>query len=335
MLVPLDFDMMKLTISTPDRDLIEAAAARVLEIEGDAVLQMAKALPADFAAAVSLLLGSKGRVIVSGMGKSGHIARKISATFASTGTPSHFVHPAEASHGDLGMVTPEDVCILISNSGETSELGDLIAHTRRFSIPMIGISGRPDSTLMEAADLQLLLPPAPEACIIGMAPTTSTTLTLAIGDALAVALMERRGFVKEQFRTFHPGGKLGAQLATVGQLMHGAAETPVVGVATPMGDTLLEMTNKGFGIACVVDDDGVLVGVISDGDLRRKMQDLMSHTAGEVATRGPKTVPANMLAVEAVGLMNQTKVTTLVVVDEKSCPIGVLRIHDCLRAGVA
>ncbi len=316
-------------------ETVAATARRVLETEGRAVLDMARAIPADFAPVVALLLVLKGRVIVSGMGKSGHVGRKISSTLASTGTPSFFVHPAEASHGDLGMVTPQDVCILISNSGETTELGDLIAHTRRFGIPLIGISGRMGSALMQAADHRLLLPAAPEACIIGMAPTTSTTLTLALGDALAIALMEARGFVQEQFRTFHPGGKLGAQLASVRQLMHGAPGLPVVTEATPMGETLLVMTQSGFGIACVVDADGRLAGVVSDGDLRRNMAGLMDRTAGTVATRAPKTVPPGMMALEAVRVMNEAKVNALVVVDEAGAPIGILRIHDCLRAGVA
>jgi arabinose-5-phosphate isomerase len=326
-------------MTNPAETLHDAAhilttAQRVLEMEAAAILDMAATLPADFVATVMLILNARGRVIVSGMGKSGHIARKISATLASTGTPSHFVHPAEASHGDLGMIMPEDVCILISNSGETSELGDIIAHTRRFAIPLVAISGRPGSTLMTAADYELLLPAAPEACIIGMAPTTSTTLTLALGDALAIALMEQRGFVKEQFRNYHPGGRLGAQLATVGQLMH-AGDLPIVTMDTPMGNTLLEMTNRGFGIASVVSETGALIGVISDGDLRRNMHDLMSRTAGTVASHNPKTVPPTMLAAEAMRVMNQSKVTTLVVVDAENHPVGILRIHDCLRAGVA
>ncbi len=315
-------------------DTILATASRVLRIEGDAILTMSDRLPADFAAAVDTLLKTRGRVILSGIGKSGHIARKIAATLASTGTPSYFVHPAEASHGDLGMLTQGDVCILISNSGETTELGDLINHTRRFSIPLIGISRRADSTLMRAADLRLTLPDAPEACMIGMAPTTSTTLTLALGDALAVALMEQRGFLSEHFRTFHPGGKLGAQLALVHQLMHGRDETPVVDVDTPMSDTLIEMTEKGFGIACVT-ENGKLVGVISDGDLRRNMSDLMSRTAGQVATRAPKSIPLDMMAAEALEIMEKNKVHALVVVGADNLPAGILRIHDCLRAGVS
>jgi arabinose-5-phosphate isomerase len=309
------------------------AAAEVLRVEGAAVTRFAAELPADFLPVVETILNAEGRVILAGVGKSGHIARKIAATLASTGTPSYFVHPTEASHGDLGIITRHDICILISNSGETSELGDLISHTRRFSIPLIAISSRADSTLMRAADLKLLLPDAPEACPIGMAPTTSTTLTLALGDALAVALMEERGFVAENFRDFHPGGKLGARLALVHQLMHPHDQTPIVRADQPMSETLIEMTEKGFGIACVV-EAGALVGVISDGDLRRNMADLMARTAGEVATRAPKSVPPTMLAAEALRIMNETKVNALVVVDEARTPIGLLRIHDCLRAGV-
>jgi len=324
---------MQSTRLTPDA--VRAAAARVLTIEGEAVLRMAQELPADFVAAVETILACKGRVILSGIGKSGHVARKIAATLASTGTPSQFVHPAEASHGDLGMVTEVDVCILISNSGETAELGDMISHTRRFSIPMIAISRRADSTLMRAADLKLLLPDAPEACTIGMAPTTSTTLTLALGDALAVALMEQRGFVHEHFRVFHPGGKLGARLAQVHQLMHERDELPLVRADTPMSETLLAMTGKGFGIACVVDAAGRLTGVISDGDIRRHIDGLMGKVAGDIATRTPKTVPPDMLAAEALAVMNDRKVTALVVVDADGRPIGLLRLHVLLKAGLA
>ena len=223
-------------------------AARVLSVEAAALSRMAEALPEDFDACVDLIAASTGRVIVSGVGKSGHVARKISATLASTGTPSHYIHPTEASHGDLGALTARDICILISNSGETSELGDMITHCRRFGIPLLGVSSNANSTLMRAADLKLTLPSEPEACLIGMAPTTSTTMTMALGDALAVALMEERGFRAEHFRAFHPGGKLGAQLVQVHQLMHPREEMPVVAVDAPMGDTLVEMTEKGFGV---------------------------------------------------------------------------------------
>lgn len=313
---------------------IRATAARVLTTEGQAVTAMAEALPEDFAPAVEAILATKGRVILSGIGKSGHIARKISSTFASTGTPSAFVHPAEASHGDLGMVMPGDLTILISNSGETAELKDIIAHVARFDIPMVAISGRPDSTLMQAAEYRLVLPPAPEACVIGMAPTTSTTLTLALGDALAVATMERRGFLPEQFRTFHPGGKLGAQLSKVSQLMHGPEALPLVAAETPMSDTLIVMSEKSFGIAGVV-SEGRLVGVISDGDLRRNMARLMECSAGEVATRAPRVIAPDDLAAEAMAVMSANRITALFVVDAEGRPVGLLHIHDCLRAGLA
>ena len=313
---------------------IRATAARVLRTEGEAVTAMADALPDDFAPAVEAILATRGRVILSGIGKSGHIARKISSTFASTGTPSAFVHPAEASHGDLGMVTPGDLTILISNSGETAELRDMVAHVARFAIPMIAISGRADSTLMRAADYRLVLPQAPEACVIGMAPTTSTTLTLALGDALAVATMERRGFLPENFRTFHPGGKLGAQLSKVAQLMHTGSALPLVPADLPMADTLIVMSEKSFGIAGVTEGDR-LVGVISDGDLRRNIAHLMDRTAGQVATRNPRVIAPDDLAAEAMAVMSGNRITALFVVDSDGQPIGLLHLHDCLRAGLA
>jgi len=317
----------------PKAEPASATAVRVLRIEGAAVLQMAEALPEDFDAAVDAILSTKGRVILGGIGKSGHIARKISSTLASTGTPSAFVHPAEASHGDLGMITPDDLVILISNSGETSELRDIVAHVARFSIPMIGISGKPSSTLMQAADHRLTLPDAPEACALGMAPTTSTTLTLALGDALAVAVMERRGFLPEQFRTFHPGGKLGARLSKVAQLMHGTEALPLVDVASPMSETLVVMSEKGFGIAGVTEASR-LVGVISDGDLRRNMAHLMERSAGEVATRSPRVIGPDLLAAEALAMMSENKITALFVTDGDGQPVGLLHLHDCLRAGL-
>jgi len=313
---------------------LRATGARVLRIEGDAVRAMADALPPDFDAAASAILATTGRVILSGIGKSGHIARKISATLASTGTPSAFVHAAEASHGDLGMITPGDLAILISNSGETAELGDIVAHVARFSIPMIAISKKPDSTLMQAADLCLVLPDAEEACALGMAPTTSTTLALALGDALAVAVMEQRGFAPEQFRTFHPGGKLGAQLATMAQLMHAGDAMPLVQVDTPMTETLVVMGQKGLGIAGVV-DAGALVGVISDGDLRRNITHLTEGNARDVATLGPRVVAPETLAAEALAIMSEHKITALFAVDADQRPVGVLHLHDCLRAGLA
>lgn len=310
------------------------AGQHVLRVEADALNDMANNMPEDFAAVVELVMNAKGRVIVSGIGKSGHIGKKISATLASTGTPSYFVHCAEASHGDLGMITRDDICLLISNSGETAEMRDIVAHTRRFSIPMVAISSNPNSTLMNAADYKLALPKAAEACAIGMAPTTSTTLALALGDALAVALMKQRHFLPEDFRVFHPGGKLGAQMATVSQLMHTDEDLPLVDSALQMTDALLVMTAKGFGSAGVM-QDGKLCGIISDGDLRRNMDTLMSATAGEFANPNPVVIPDTMLAAQALAVMHDQHISVLFVVDDSQKPVGILHIHDLLRAGVA
>lgn len=315
-------------------EMINAIGARVLQSEGEALVHFAQNLTPEFHVAVEKMLRCTGRIILSGIGKSGHVARKISSTLASTGTPSFYVHPSEASHGDLGMVRPEDVCILISNSGETFELGDIIAHAHRFAIPMIAITKRPQSALGMASDVTLTLPDVPEACLIGMAPTTSTTLSLALGDALAVALMELRDFKPEHFRTYHPGGKLGAQLTKVSQLMHSGVAVPVVAAETPMSEAILTMTSKGFGIAGVV-ENGVLIGVVSDGDLRRNLIGLMEKTAREVATLNPVTIRGDSLAEEALRVLNTKKIGALLVVDDTNAPIGVLNIHDCLRAGVA
>ena len=309
-------------------------ARDVLRIERDALDTMRDGLPAAFDPVVDLLLKVPGRVIVSGMGKSGHVAAKIAATMASTGTPAQYVHPGEASHGDLGMITAQDAVILISNSGETRELADIIGHSRRFAIPLIAITKKSGSALATQADHLLQLPDAPEACAIGMAPTTSTTCTMALGDALAVALMRLRGFERENFLAFHPGGTLGAQLLKVSSVMHSGAALPVVHHDTPMGDTLLEMTAKGFGVAALV-EDGRLAGVITDGDLRRNLADLMQRTAGEVATRGPRTISPDALLSEALGLMNAKKISALFAVDEDGQLRGLVHIHDALRAGVA
>ena len=309
-------------------------ARDVLDIEGNALLSMRDAMPEAFDAVVTLLLGVRGRVIVSGMGKSGHIAHKIAATMASTGTPAQAVHPGEASHGDLGMITPEDAVVLISNSGETRELADIIAHTRRFGIALVAITKSADSTLGMQADHVLELPDAPEACGIGMAPTTSTTCTLALGDALAVAMMKLRGFERENFLAFHPGGTLGAQLLKVSAVMHTGAELPIVAPDTPMSETLIVMSEKSFGIAAVV-EGGHLAGVITDGDLRRNMDGLMSRSAGEVATRSPLVTRPETLLVEALGIMNANKRTALLVVDDQNRLQGLVHIHDALRAGVA
>ncbi len=317
------------------RTEILATGARVMRTEGEALLLFAGSLSESFVRAVEVMYAVKGRVILSGMGKSGHIAAKITATLASTGTPAQFVHPAEASHGDLGMITPDDVVVVLSNSGETSELSDIIHHTRRFQIPLIGVASRPDSTLLKAADIALVLPNAPEACAIGMAPTTSTTMTLALGDALAVAIMEKRGFQPTDFKTFHPGGKLGAQLLPVSALMHAGAALPLVPEQTPMGETLLEMTAKSFGVVGITDANGKLTGIITDGDLRRNMSGLMDKTAKQVMHAGPRTIRPDALAAEALGIMNDKKITCLFAVDDHSKPVGLIHIHDCLRAGVA
>ena len=311
-----------------------SSAARVLRLEGEALLTFAEALPEDFPKVVELILSCTGRVVMCGMGKSGHVATKIAATLASTGTPSFFVHPAEASHGDLGMITTEDVCILLSNSGETTELGDVLAHCARFGIPMVGISKNPDSTLMRAARFKLTLPNLPEACAIGMAPTTSTTLCMALGDALAVALMERRELSPEQFRTFHPGGKLGSRLATVARLMHSGEDIPTVSPETPMSEVIIEMSSRGFGVTAVVDAENNLVGAITDGDLRRNISGLLDQTAGAVATKKPVTIAPDMLAVEALALMNNLNISVIFVVKAGKLE-GILHVHDCLRAGVA
>jgi arabinose-5-phosphate isomerase len=311
-------------------------ARRVIEIEAAALQQLAQGLDDSFGAAVSLMLNARGRVILSGMGKSGHIARKIAATLASTGTPAQFVHPAEASHGDLGMLTGDDVLLMLSNSGETPELADMIAYSRRFQIPMIGVASRPGSTLLKQSDVAIVLPQAPEACGTGVVPTTSTTMTLALGDALAVALMEHRRFTPENFREFHPGGKLGAQLSRVADLMHRGDALPLVAGGTPMGDVLLVISQKGFGVAGVVDAHGALVGVITDGDLRRHMEGLLALTAADVMTAAPKTIAPDALAEQAVSVMNQRKITCLFVVDpaQGGAPQGLLHIHDCLRVGL-
>lgn len=320
-----------MTSSTTD---FLATGRRVIAREAEALSLLGDSLGDSFGAAVQMLLGAEGRVIVSGMGKSGHIARKIAATFASTGTPAHFVHPAEASHGDLGMVMGGDVALLISNSGETTELADIIAHTRRFRIPTIAITARAESSLARQAEVVLLFPPAPEACETGIVPTTSTTMTLALGDALAVALMEHRAFTPEHFRMYHPGGKLGARLMKVRDLMH--KEMPLIAATAPMGDALLEISRKGFGVVGVTAADGALQGIITDGDLRRHMEGLLSLTAGDVMTRNPRTVAPDALAETAVALMNERKITCLFVLDpaQPGQALGIVHIHDCLRAGV-
>jgi arabinose-5-phosphate isomerase len=313
-----------------------AIGRRVLSAEADALRAQAGMLDAAFARAVDLLFAAKGRIICTGMGKSGHVARKIAATFASTGSPAFFVHPAEASHGDLGMITQDDVIVGLSKSGEARELADVLAYAKRFAIPLIAMTADPASALGAAATVVLVLADAEEATSEVSTPTTSTTLQMALGDALAVALLERRGFKPHDFRIFHPGGKLGAMLRTVGDLMHGAQELPLVDAATPMKDALLVMTEKRWGIVGVTGADGRLAGAITDGDLRRHIEGLLSHTAGEVMTAGPKkTVPPAMLASEALALMSDpAPAVTVLFVVEAGKPVGILHVHDILRAGV-
>ena len=321
---------------TDARSRAVATGRRVLGIEAEALALLAGELGEAFADAVEAMFAAKGRVIVSGMGKSGHVGRKIAATLASTGTPAQFVHPAEASHGDLGMITEDDVVLVLSNSGETRELADVIAYTRRFRIPLIGVASRPGSTLLRASDVAIQLPQAAEACSVGMAPTTSTTLTLALGDALAVALMERRAFTPERFAEFHPGGTLGAQLVRVSDLMATGDKLPLVAEATPMPETLLVMSQKGYGVAGTVDEDGRLTGIITDGDLRRHMDGLLDRLARDVATANPRTIHPDRLAQEAVRVMNERKITCLFVTEAEPpvAPVGLIHMHDCLRAGV-
>ena len=319
-----------------DRTRLLTTAARVIAEEAAALNALAASLGDSFADAVDAILTAKGRVIVSGMGKSGHIGRKIAATFASTGTPAYFVHPAEASHGDLGMVAEGDVILALSNSGEAPELANLIAYARRFRIKLIGISSRADSSLMTQSDVQLLIPQLGEACGYGVVPTTSTTMALALGDALAIALMEVRDFTPENFRDFHPGGNLGARLSKVRDLMHSGEALPLVGLQTPMSDTLLTISQRGFGVVGVIGLDGTLVGIVTDGDLRRHMAGLLDMTAGAVMTAAPRTIGPDALAEEAVAVMNERKITCLFVVDPAGSGrvVGILHIHDCLRAGV-
>lgn len=307
-------------------------ARRVIRTEAEGLAQLAESLGESFDRAVEAILVARGRVVVSGMGKSGHVGRKIAATLASTGTPAQFVHPAEASHGDLGMVTQSDVALVLSNSGETPELADLIAHTRRFQIPLIGVAARAESTLLRQADVALLLPAAPEACGTGIVPTTSTTMTMALGDALAVALMEHRQFTPEHFRTFHPGGKLGARLSKVADLMH--QDIPLVPETAPMADALLTISQKSFGVTGVTDAQGRLTGIITDGDLRRHMQGLLDHTAAEVMTRNPRTISPEQLAEAALAEMQNRRITSLFVVSDDGRPAGLIHIHDFLRTGM-
>lgn len=320
-----------MTFSTTD---LLTTARQVITREAEGLALLSTALGDSFVQAAQTILNTSGRVIVTGMGKSGHIGRKIAATLASTGTPAHFVHPAEASHGDLGMLTRGDVALLLSNSGETAELADIITHCRRFGIAMIGISSRKDSTMMRQCDVALALPNAMEACDTGIVPTTSTTMALALGDALAVALMQHRAFTAEHFRLFHPGGNLGAKLLRVRDLMH--LDPPLIAADRPMSEALILISQKGFGVVGVTDPAGFLVGIITDGDLRRHMEGLMTMSAGDVMTAHPRSLIPDALAQDALALMTSAQITCILVVDPQTPrrAMGILHIHDCLRAGV-
>ena len=288
-----------------------------------------------FTQAVDLLAGVTGRVVLSGIGKSGHVARKIAATLASTGTPALFVHPTEAGHGDLGMITPDDAVIALSKSGEGPEFAALLSYCKRYAIPLIAVTAREHSNLAEMAHCTLRLPAAVEICPLGLAPTTSTTMMMALGDALAVALLERRGFTADDFQVLHPGGQLGKQLLRVGDLMHVGDAVPLTASATLMAEAILTMTEKRFGCVGVVDSAGGLVGVITDGDLRRHMSpELLARSAGEVMTPGPKTIRPRALVAEALGLMSANAITSLFA-GEDGTVAGIIHVHDCLRAGVS
>lgn len=332
--------MPRKAIQTPvDRSAAAASALRTVRTEASGLTALAAALEnglaEPFAAAVDIIGRITGRVIVTGVGKSGHIGSKVAATLASTGTPAFFVHPAEANHGDLGMIAPDDVVIAISWSGETAELKGIVAYARRFAIPLIAITAGLDSALAREASVVIGLPRAAEACPHGLAPTTSTLMQLVVGDALAVALLEARGFTPDQFRTFHPGGKLGASLTKVGEIMHTGDRLPLVPLGTSMRDAVLEISRKGFGCVAVVSGEGALEGIITDGDLRRHMgADLLSMTVDDVMTRKPKTVTADMLAPAALRLVNASAITVVMVVEEDR-PVGVVHLHDLLRIGAA
>ncbi len=315
------------------------SAFRTLEIETKGLAQLKEALNGPLAealiGAVQAIHNSSGRVIVTGMGKSGHIGLKMAATMASTGTPAFFVHPAEASHGDLGMITTDDVVIAFSWSGETVELGSLLNYTRRFKIPLVAITSGVESTLGNASDFLIALPKVEEACPHGLAPTTSTTLQLVISDCLAIALLETNGFTSHDFKVFHPGGKLGANLLYVADLMHKGDSLPLVNKESLMSEALVVMTEKSMGCLGVLDEKGQLAGIITDGDLRRKMsQNLINNTAGEVMTASPKTIKSDLLASATLEIINASNITALFVVDEGK-PVGLVHVHDLLRAGVA
>jgi arabinose-5-phosphate isomerase len=319
---------------------ILASAKTAIATETDGMAALLKALDGKLGTAivkaVDLMHKAKGRIIVTGMGKSGHIARKIAATLASTGTPSSYVHPAEASHGDLGMITPQDVVIMLSNSGESAELKDILNYATRFSVPLIAITANAASTMAKASDIVLELPAAKEACPNGLAPTTSTLLQLALGDALAMALLELKGFTANDFRSFHPGGKLGARIKHARDLMHVGDEVPLAKKGTALPAAIITMTEKTFGCVGVVDSTGKLTGLITDGDLRRHMnKNLATLKVEDIMTRNPKTISGDLLSGEVIELINDKRITTVFVVDATGKPEGLIHIHDLLKAGVS
>jgi len=325
--------------SGPKDDEIVASARRTLELEYQGLAALKKALggPLEhaFAEAVRIARAAKGRAIVTGMGKSGHIGQKVAATLASTGTPALFVHPSEASHGDLGMIARDDVVFAFSWSGETLELTNLINYSRRFAVPLIAVTSQAGSTLAKAAEVTLVLPRTKEACPHGLAPTTSTMMQMALGDCLAIALLESKGFTATDFKTFHPGGQLGANLKFASDIMHTGDELPLVGADVVMSDALVTMTEKSFGCLGVINADGALTGIITDGDLRRNMgADLVSRRTGDIMTPDPKTVAPDTLASATLELVNSSNITALFVVDDGR-PVGIVHVHDLLRAGVA
>jgi len=317
-------------------DEIVAGGRNVIQVEAAALQLLAESLDGNFARAVELLVQQKGRVVVTGIGKSGHIARKIAATLSSTGTPAMFLHPAEAAHGDLGMLVRHDVLMVLSNSGATSELRGVLRYAHALRCPVIGIASQPESPVMHGSTVRLLLPQAREACPANIAPTTSTTLMLALGDALAIAVMRVRGVSRDNLKTLHPGGTIGVRLLPVNEVMHRDARLPLVAESAPMRDVLVTMTHKSFGIAGVVDASGTLIGVITDGDIRRHVEDLLHSTAGEVMTPNPKTVPEGTSVEDAMAIMNASKITALFVMrhDAPTVPLGLVHIHDFIRLGL-
>jgi arabinose-5-phosphate isomerase len=315
-----------------------ASVLRTLSVETSGLEALAGQVQGDMGPAlgqaVARIAQARGRVIVTGIGKSGHVGRKIAATLASTGTPAYFVHPSEASHGDLGMITRDDVVLALSWSGETVELGTVISYARRFAVPIIAMTSRADSALAQASEIVLLLPRTKEACPHGLAPTTSTLMQLALGDGLAIALLESKGFSASDFREFHPGGQLGAGLKHVSDIMHGRDQLPLAGEDSEVGDALVVMTEKSFGCIGVTDIDGRLVGVITDGDLRRHMGPGLVHMrAADIMTRRPKSIPLQTIASAALEMLNAAKITALFVVEDGR-PVGLVHIHDLLRLGV-